>query len=52
MPHCADQEMNLGEQQSPNTILTSSFVHHPSHFIPALPGQIFSSTQIQNSLFL
>jgi len=38
--------MNLGEQQSPNTIFTSSFVHHPSHFMHALPGQLFSSTQI------
>jgi|GEM_PF-6202846 len=46
MPHCADQEMSLGEQQSPNTFFTSSLVHHPPHFMPALPGQLFSSTQI------
>jgi hypothetical protein len=46
MPHCADQEMGLGEQQSPNTIFTLSLIHHPSHFMPALPDQLFYITQI------
>jgi len=46
MPHWANQEMSLGEQGLPNAILTSSFVQHLSHFMIALAGQFFSSTQI------
>ena len=54
MPHCANQEMSLGEQGLPNEIFTSLFVHHPSHFMftpanppfnPALYGTNFAWVQ-------
>jgi hypothetical protein len=43
--------MSLGEQQSPNTIFTPSFIHHPSHFMPALPGQLSGSNMEQPALY-
>ena len=43
----ADREMPSGELRFPNrTSVTSTFALRPSNFAPALPGQLFSSTQI------
>jgi len=54
MPHCADQEMSLGEQGLPNAIFTSSFVHHPSHFMIALTNPPYndSDNALRSSAFL
>ena len=53
MPHCADQEMSLGEQRLPNEIFTSSFIHHPSHFMIALANPPFneSDTALRDCVF-
>jgi hypothetical protein len=43
----ADREMPNDELRMPNRILpTLKFDLHPSNFAPALPGQLFYSTQI------
>ena len=43
----ADREMPNAKLRMTNcTLPTSTFELHPSNFAPALPGQLFSSTQI------
>ena len=43
----ADREMPSAELRTKNRpVFTSTFVLHPSNFAPALPGQLFYSTQI------
>jgi len=43
----ADREMPSGELRFPNgTSVTSTFALRPSNSAPALPGQLYSSTQI------
>jgi len=53
MPHCANREMSLGEQGLPNAIFTSSFIHHPPHFMIALANPTYndSDTVLRDSAF-